>query len=242
MLPTPRLDVRGGASASHGSDSLFHFTFPFFREIPFSIFTFVKKSGHNQELGAGMAAREGAQLVQSVARPTTASLPAAPHPLQPTAFLPNFSIQTAIKLPATVGAEQARTMLLAPAHIESVIRLSPLCTTFERLPSMPCTDGECERFLFVERVPVVCGLSTNVTVDAAQRRMTPDELIYESHANNGVVWVRKRRRIMAPTAEEPCVRVEETIEGRCPAALRGLTQREAAKAHADHLAAYATLF
>ena len=180
-------------------------------------------------------------------------LPPVPHPRADEAqgkraFQPLFWIETTVSLPDVKVREAVKT-LLDPDHIETLTRLSPTCISWEKLPSNGPSSaaGGVDRFKVVERVPTLSNVwsvqetfgQSNVAVDTAQRRVHPMELLQESLSVG--LHMRKRRSVRLDSSI--CgVRVEERIEGSCPAALHAVTLREVAKTHAEHMELYHRLF
>ncbi len=104
--------------------------------------------------------------------------------------------------------------------------------------SIPAVGG-CG-LVFVERVPVMCAITTDVILNVRQQYdMTRGELNYQSRSNTGI-RVRKRRVVKAGGNPGEVV-VSEWVEGQANCCFAGIAQEKGNQSHIEHIGKYTTL-
>jgi hypothetical protein len=167
-------------------------------------------------------------------------------------FSPNFSATYEVTLDYPIS--RVYEMIGTSVGHERVTTLSSLASNFSmgekdfvrtekpldkshlrsKTDGIPCPEGEgLPRipFSFQETVPMVFGLVKTVVHLAGT--LTWDEenklTLYETHSDKGIdVWKLRRFQDIEDGKK---TKVTETIQGRCPALLSSIVQKETYKAH-----------
>lgn len=157
-----------------------------------------------------------------------------------------FQTRYSVTIDRPVG--EVFDVLATAPHVERVVRLSPILTTFtlRDVRDDDVTGVQVVGFEFGERVPVLPGYAADVTMRVEQ---TVDRgalrVDYRSRSQQRPRLTVHKVRTFEPTStadDSPATRVTEVIIGDCAPGLHLLAGRSARKAHVVHMDAYATLF